>query len=233
MESKDPNIREGCFVFFYLLATSIGNEFSVMFDKILVEVIKSCEYESEPVKKTTFSLDEDSDHEHENIKNVRIPELDEKSAAIHALGALANACPTQFVPFFQQAYQILEKHYQHFSDNIRIQCINAYENLTEALIKSQNEGKIPEYKQGLPCLQRYPEALESHFFTELIPRLLFYITEETSADVSACAIETLETLIQSIGPALIDRSIDPISDAIIKLLEGRDQFIDDDDDEDE
>lgn len=72
MESKDPNIREVCFVFFYLFATSIGNEFSVMFDKIFVEVIKSCEYESESVKKSTFSLDEDSDHEHDNIKKARV-----------------------------------------------------------------------------------------------------------------------------------------------------------------
>lgn len=43
----------------------------------------------------------------------------------------------------------------------------------------------------------------------------------------------METLIKSIGPALIDKSNDSICDAIINLLEGNDKFIDDDDDEDD
>lgn len=127
MESKDPNIREGCFVFFYLLATAIETEFSAIFDKILAEVLKSAEHDASVPHKKTFSLDEDSEPEDGyKMRDIKIPELDEKSAAIHALGALANACPLQFVPHFQQAYKILENNYQHFSENVRIQCINAY-----------------------------------------------------------------------------------------------------------
>ena len=36
-----------------------------------------------------------------------MPEINEKAAAIHALGSIANACPIQFIPHFQKAYKIL------------------------------------------------------------------------------------------------------------------------------
>ncbi len=58
----------------------------------------------------------------------------------------------------------------------------------------KNNGKIPEYKQGVPCLERYPAELETHFEKELIPRLLFVMTEDDSVEVKTCAIEVMDNL---------------------------------------
>lgn len=164
--------------------------------------------------------------------DVKLTELDEKASAIHALGELAKACPVKFIPHFQEAYQILENNYQFFYDNIRMQVLNCYESLTIALIKSKHGGVVPPYKQGIPCTQRFPEELEGHFHKELVPRLIFVMTEDDTEEVQACAIEALTNLIKEIGPALIDKNLENLTTAIMMLLEGRSGEIDDEEDED-
>lgn len=47
---------------------------------------------------------------------------------------------------------------------------------------------LPEYTKGLPCVQRYPENIETHFRTELVPRILFMITEDETHRGSSAAI---------------------------------------------
>lgn len=43
VNEKDPEIREACFAFFYLLANAIEQDFEHLFDKIIPEVLKGCE----------------------------------------------------------------------------------------------------------------------------------------------------------------------------------------------
>lgn len=123
-------------------------------------------------------MDSDSEDDEAIINETKASEYDEKAAAIHALGEFANSCPIKFTPYFNEAYKILDDHYQFFYETIRVQVSSCYVNLTKGLIKSQNNGKIPEFTPGLPCIQRYPEKLETHFKTELVPRLLFMMTED-------------------------------------------------------
>jgi hypothetical protein len=66
----------------------------------------------------------------------------------------------RFTPFFEEAYRLLGEHYQHFYENIRIQVCHCYTNLTLGLVKSKNNGVIPTPRKGLPCVSRYPQALE-------------------------------------------------------------------------
>jgi hypothetical protein len=196
IKESEPQVREACFCYFYLLANAIGSEFETIFDKIIVEVLKQCNVEitmGKDKKDKGFSLDSDSEDEEVDVK---LTELDEKASAIHALGELAKACPVKFIPHFQEAYQILEENYQFFYDNIRIQVLNCYENLTLALIKSKHGGVVPPYKSGIPCTQRYPEDLENHFHKELVPRLIYVMTEDDTEEVQACAIEALNNLVK-------------------------------------
>ena len=110
----------------------------------------------EKIEKKDFSLDSDSEDDDAVVSSTKASEYDEKAAAIHALGELANSCPIKFIPYFNEAYKILDDHYQFFYETIRVQVSSCYVNLTKGLIKSQNNGKIPEFIPGLPCIQRYP-----------------------------------------------------------------------------
>jgi hypothetical protein len=95
---------------------------------------------------------------------------------------------------------------------------NCYFNLTKGFIKSKNQGVLPDHVPGIPCIQRYPEQLEKHFQTELIPRILFMMTEDETSRGSSAAIEALDDLVKAVGPVLIDKSIDSITEALTKLF---------------
>ena len=45
------------------------------------------------------------------------------------------------------------------------------------------------------------------------------MTEDEDKRVKGAAVEALDDLCKDIGPVLVDRSIEPIKDAIIRLLE--------------
>lgn len=64
--------------------------------------------------------------------------MDEKAAAIHALGSFANACPTQFATYYPRLLAILDENYSQFYDNIRIQTVNCYMNLAFSMVKNIN-----------------------------------------------------------------------------------------------
>lgn len=113
----------------------------------------------EPEKKMNdFSLDSDSEDDN-YLTSTKASQFDEKAAAIRALGELANACPIKFGPYFDQAYKILDDHYLFFFDSVRIEVSGCYVNLTKAYVKSQNGGVLPQYQNGLPCVNRFPEFL--------------------------------------------------------------------------
>ena len=71
----------------------------------------------------------------------------------------------KFLPYFNESHKILDDHYQFFYETVRVQVSSCYVNLTKGFIKSQNNGVIPTYTKGLPCIQRYPEEIENHFRT--------------------------------------------------------------------
>jgi hypothetical protein len=217
---QDPEIRESAFAFFYLIANAIGTRFEIVFDNLIPIVIAACQPKEDPAKKKDFSLDSDSeDEEQVNVSTQKVTEQDEKAAAIHALGEFAKACPLKFTPYFEEAYRLLEEHYQHFYENIRIQVCHCYTNLTIGLVKSRNNGSIPPTKKGLPCAVRYPQPLEEHFRTVIVPRLLTIMTEDDDNKVRGAAVESIDDLVKELGPAFIDRNITPLSEAIMKLLE--------------
>ena len=158
---SDPEVRESCFMFFYLIANATGSQFDVVFDKIIPEVFKSAVLKVPEKKneKKDFSLDSDSEDDDQILTSTKAAEYDEKAAAIRAMGELANACPMKFVPFFDQAYVILDEHHQFFYDSVRSEVSNCYVNIIKGYIKSQNNGVLPVYTNGLPVTQRYPEHL--------------------------------------------------------------------------
>ena len=59
------------------------------------------------------------------------------------------------------------------------------------------------------------------------------MTEDESRRPASSAIEALNDLIKAVGPVLIDRSIDPLTQAIIQLFESQVAQEDDSEEEEE
>jgi importin-4 len=232
ISEQDPEVRESAFAFFYLIANAIGSRFEMVFDKLIPIVLKACEPREVPQKAKDLSLDTDSEDENDvKIVAEKATEHDEKAAAIHALGEFAKACSLKFVPYFETAYRLLDEHYQHFYNNIRIQVCHCYTNLTLGLVRSMNGGNLPTIKKGLPCVDRYPANLEEIFNTKVVPRLVWIMNEDDEKQVRGAAAEATDDLVKELGPAFIDRNLPALVEAVMKLLEA--DIEEDDEEEDD
>lgn len=92
ISNVDYEIREGCLSFFYNMASAQGERFAPIFTQIIdftLSLAKSNDGISyEKNAKKEFSLDTESDDSDEETgpMKVKVSQMDEKAAAIHALG---------------------------------------------------------------------------------------------------------------------------------------------------
>jgi hypothetical protein len=49
--------------------------------------------------------------------------------------------------------------------------------------------------------------------------MIFMMTEDDIPRVRGAAVEAFDDMCKEVGPVLVDRSLEPIKDAIIKILE--------------
>ena len=124
------------------------------------EVLKSCKsdagfQEEHEVKKggrDAFSLDSDSEDEAELVgMNVDVNFIDEKSAAVHALGNIALFCSGLILPRMKEIIDVLGSLTDYFHENIRYHVCMTYLQIAVGLVRhfTQSEEKFP-WTKGLP-----------------------------------------------------------------------------------
>ena len=113
----------------------------------LAESQEAVTYQS---NKEQFDLGSDSDDEdgEQDVANVKMAYIDEKVAAICALGHFAVASPKTFGPYFEKTMNMLEANYNFFQEYVRIETVVCYKHLTEGMLKF-HYGQLPTYKRGL------------------------------------------------------------------------------------
>lgn len=100
-------LRETSITYFADLSVFLKDDIAPVFDQVMTEILKTCnavdEYK-DPNKESTeagkstaasgagFSLDSDSDAEEMDVE-IDVNHLDEKSAAVNALGVIGQHCP--------------------------------------------------------------------------------------------------------------------------------------------
>eukprot|EP01016_Furgasonia_blochmanni_P051553 TRINITY_DN812_c0_g1_i25.p1 TRINITY_DN812_c0_g1~~TRINITY_DN812_c0_g1_i25.p1 ORF type:complete len:697 (+),score=266.54 TRINITY_DN812_c0_g1_i25:139-2229(+) len=222
----DFEIREASFTFFYHLASACGNEMAPLLGQLnLCQFALDCALSSsgiEKKKKEEFSLDSDSEDEFApgNSAGVKMPFLDEKSAAIHALGEFAKECPQGFAPYFEKTVIAMQELHNYFYENVRNQVSVCLKHLVEFLVKFTGNGTIPTYQKGLPCVQRLNPKVEEFVKIELLSIYFHHIENDESADVVSGVIECIKELVTLLGPAFIDTSLEQIVSSVNLLLKG-------------
>ena len=93
------------------------------------------------------------------VIKLSVAEVDMKSAAFHTLGNMADACPALFAPYMPRAAAIIELS-SFYIDNIREQAVECKRKVVLGVVKLCSGGKLPPYKQGLPCYERFPSSVE-------------------------------------------------------------------------
>ena len=113
-KEEECQLRECALTFFYNIADAIGGEFSGI-DKVTEIAMKIAESNKgvnylKDKKQDEFSLDTDSEDENTSsrVVNVKLAFMDEKAAAIHALGTFANVCHLKFTHYYPRLLAILD-----------------------------------------------------------------------------------------------------------------------------
>lgn len=198
-------MREAAFAFFYSLSKLLKQGIEPFVDLVISEALKSCET-SEGTKVEVADEDDDSDDDdmgEDGIYKVRTVFLDEKTAALHAIGSLALACPSKVVQHLARIEQNLEVLFDYFHENIRMQCVTTSQQIIEGL-----------YQMGGVAL------INDLWYTKVIHRYIEMLVEDDSKEVVIRVLECIEELLKKIGVQLIpDQYLTLLFDQFVKLLE--------------
>lgn len=198
-------MREAGFAFFYSLSKLLKQGIEPFVDQVILEALKSCET-SEGTKIETVNEDDDDseeDMDEDGVYKVRTVFLDEKTAALHAIGSLALACPSKVLAHLPRIEQNLDILFDYFHENIRMQCVTTSEQLVEGFIQLG----------GL-------NAVHDLWFTKVIHRYIEMLVEDESKEVVTRVLECFEELLKKVGSALIpDQYLTLVFDQFVKLLE--------------
>jgi hypothetical protein len=125
--------REAAIAYFAEIARILKSEMAPIINTVLDEILKSCksdagmktEVEAKP--KEAFSLDSDSEDEDEVVgMDVDVNFIDEKAAAVHALGNIGLFCSSLILPKLTEIIQVLSEIGDYFHENIRYHVCQTY-----------------------------------------------------------------------------------------------------------
>jgi len=234
-------LKESGFTFFSNLSEVLGEDFTPYLEHLIPIVHTSALSDSgiqkQNKKAVEFSLDSDSEDEGEFAGMVvATPFLDEKSAAVHALGVFALHCPRGFFSHMESSMETLEKLWDYFHENIREQLLITYHHFVMSLVKyGQPDGKFPKYSKGFPAQTPLPSDAETLLTTTVMPKFFDTLQTDSNKSVIGQVCFSLEELTQKLGPAVLEGHLANIMEHLDMLLKEKAlcQKIDSDEEEDD
>ncbi|CAG9311379.1 unnamed protein product [Blepharisma stoltei] len=181
-------LREAGFAFFYLLSRLLKEQMEPYIDKVVEEAIKTCEArEGLEVGEGESDESDEEEEEDESTYKVRTAFLDEKTAALHTLGHLSQACPGKILPFLPRITENIEILFDYFHENIRMQVVTTAQQIIQGLVKL-NGG--------------YSNAQE-FWLLKVFHRYIEFISDDESKEVTIRVLEAIEELLHDVGSELI------------------------------
>lgn len=180
-------------------------------NEVLEEVLKSCKSTSGVVEeveqkpKEAFSLDTDSEDEAELVgMDVDVNFIDEKSAAVHALGNFALFCPGLIFPRLQEILDVLNEIAFYFHENIRYHVCMTYLQIAVGLVKlfTQSEDKF-HWEKGLPVKTPLPEQAQQLIDQVILPHYFKIFEDETNKEVIEKTLECIREMCEELGPGSV------------------------------
>ena len=186
LQSQTLEMREAAFAFFYNLAKLLKGSMEAYADQVLNEAIKSLE-SKEGLRIAEVGDLSDSEEEEDSGFKLRSIYLDEKTAAMHAIGHLALECPSKVVPYIESIAQKLSDLFSYFHENIRMQCVTTSQEVIEGLIKLPN---------GFANAQEL-------WFNYTYPQYLTILDKDDSKEAVCRVLEAIENLCPKVGTSLL------------------------------
>ncbi|CAK60429.1 unnamed protein product (macronuclear) [Paramecium tetraurelia] len=220
---EDFEIREACLAHSFIIWLQLkAMKFAPIFTQIISYTMKLAESKegiSYDKEKKEFSLDTESEDENQQgPMRVKVTQMDEKAAAIHALGQFALSVPQQFGQYFKPTFDILDETVDFFYDNIRMQTLQCYRDLIEGYALFRHNGVLPKVQQGLPAIENLDAEFLTFLQTDVMQKLIRVIAEDESYECAALAIDVIDHLTKKLGPQIVYKNLDDLAKVITLVL---------------
>jgi hypothetical protein len=195
-------------------------------NQVLNEILKSCKSEAgfaqehEKKAKEAFSLDSDSEDEDEIVGiNVDINFIDEKSAAVHALGNIALFCSGLILPRINEIVGVLGEIKLFFHENIRYHVCMTYLQIAVGLTRHFTGSEDFPWVKGLPVKVALPPQVTEFLNTVVLPHYFELFEAEDSKEVIEKTLECIREMCEEYGPSSIVDHADKLVETLLLLLD--------------
>jgi hypothetical protein len=220
-EVDKAEMREYTYRFFENLSTTLGEDFATCLPVIvplLTKTISADDVLQKVTPKTEFSFesddegDEDFDGEEIDVSKyklaVRTSQLEEKAAAVSALGAIAYNTKHHFIKYLEISLKLLVDDSDHFHYSVRRNAVRGLKCLLYAAIPtSTKESNQPYNEQQLQLVNKV--------------NLIFVTTmlEDDDKETVAICCESISELCRDFGRKIVERNVDALANALNTLIQ--------------
>ncbi|EFA85401.1 importin 4 [Heterostelium album PN500] len=222
----NSEVNEYTFEFYGKLVEHFGEEMQAYIQPIIKQLMDSA-ISDDGVQRTKHSEDQisgiDNDEESgdeeddDNVSlSVRTSFLDEKCAAIHTIGVIAQSVPKLFIPYTEAVIVNIEALASYFHEDVRFETMIAIQSLIQAV----NEVFPPATKWvkgdfGAPVSEQLKTLLQFSF--QVFAQVLSY---DTSKSVVSRTFGCIADIIALIGPGAIAPYLEAVGGAVLQVVMG-------------
>jgi importin-4 len=220
-------LRETSISYFAELVRILKSDMAPIINQVLDEILKSCKSEAgmktevEQKPKEAFSLDSDSEDEAELVgMDVDVNFIDEKSAAVHALGSIGLFCSGLILPRLKEIIDVLSELADYFHENIRYHVCMTYLQIAVGLVRhfTQSDEKF-KWEKGLPVKNPLPAPVVEYMEQVIFPHYFELFDHEDNKEVIEKTLECFREMCEVFGPAAVEKHSDRIVEVILLLLD--------------
>lgn len=205
-------LRETSITYFADLAVFLKDDIAPVFDTVMSEILKTCQASDEykdPEKEGTdagkstaasggagFSLDSDSDPQELELV-VDLNHLDEKSAAVNAIGVIGQDCPKLCQGRMSEILTTLSDMHFYHHPNIRLGVIYSYLQMTFGLMSLAgviDKDDTFAWTKGAPENSPLPPPVTQFLSETVLPYYIQLLEQEEEKEVIESVLERLREL---------------------------------------
>eukprot|EP00818_Percolomonas_sp_WS_P000429 CAMPEP_0117437842 /NCGR_PEP_ID=MMETSP0759-20121206/1739_1 /TAXON_ID=63605 /ORGANISM="Percolomonas cosmopolitus, Strain WS" /LENGTH=1048 /DNA_ID=CAMNT_0005229501 /DNA_START=140 /DNA_END=3283 /DNA_ORIENTATION=- len=207
-------LGEYSFHFFAHVANILKVQFKPFLDTVvsaILAVIKKPDGQYANGENYLFGEEEDGEDEEDlafngnYALNVHTSLIDEKGAAILALGTVAAAVGVEFNPYFQPSLELLSSYVEHFHYHIRRQIMIALKSVICSVIPKPVQVPLPDQD-----MQQIVDTLMELYIARMY--------EDDDAETVARVCESIAAMCKDIGRIAVQTHLGQLNAAIITLL---------------
>lgn len=228
--SEKYELKETAFTYFSDLAVLLKEDLAPVFEQVMSTILETmnAEDQQEEVRDEKrdgakgFSLDTDSEGEGLIGMNVDIGQVDERSAAINALGIIAMHSPKLTANRMKDVLEAQERLHHHFHENVKFHVSQTYNQIALGMIRAHgllDERDKFNWTRGPASGCPLPSDVMQYLDRIVFPYYFSVFDQEDNKEVIEKALGNLIDLTVDLGPGVFANQLEKITEYIILFLQ--------------